>query len=113
MVTNNELLLSKLEGTRQDLLDLGLRNSLLNFRENGSRAIKVVDEIPREVFRILVREKKAMAFLGDSDLDRKVAKSDPDQLALFDLPLPAKPLTSIKFQNAPNSIVSNVPLEKR
>ncbi|HLK65432.1 MAG TPA: DUF3320 domain-containing protein [Bryobacteraceae bacterium] len=58
-----------LEIARRDLLDLGLRNTLLNYRPLRSRGIEVVDEIPREVFRILVAEEKAMTFLPGAIAD--------------------------------------------
>ena len=52
----------KLDKSRRDVLDLSLRNPLLNFRELKSSGVKVIDEIPREVFRIMVREGKVMYF---------------------------------------------------
>ena len=54
---------SKLETARQDLLDLTLRNTLLNHRPLRAKGIEVIDEIPREVFRILIEEEKTMSFL--------------------------------------------------
>jgi very-short-patch-repair endonuclease len=61
---------AKLEASRKDLLDLGLRNSLLNYRLLRARGVEVVDELSTEIFRILARQGRAMAFLpvGD-DLD--------------------------------------------
>src|SRR5919205_2394163 len=53
-----------LEASRKELLDLGLRNPLLNYRPYKARGIEVVDELPAEVFRILVRERKTMKFLA-------------------------------------------------
>ena len=52
----------KLDISRKELLDLGLRNSLLNFRPNA-RSLEVVDELHAEVYRTLVNESKAMSFL--------------------------------------------------
>ena len=40
-----------LEASRKELLDLGLRNPLLNYRPYKARGIEVVDELPAEVFR--------------------------------------------------------------
>jgi len=45
------------------LLDLTMRNGLLNFRPTKRRAIRVVDEIPREIYNILVLDEKQMEFL--------------------------------------------------
>jgi very-short-patch-repair endonuclease/DNA polymerase III delta prime subunit len=53
---------AKLEASRRELLDLGLRNSLLNYRPSRARGVEIVDELTPEVFRILVREGKAMRF---------------------------------------------------
>jgi len=58
---------AQLEQARRSLLDLTLRNRLLNFREGASSTIKVVDEFPDEVFRILVSEGKQMSFLPTLD----------------------------------------------
>src|ERR1700730_688021 len=55
---------SRLEGDRTDLLDLPLRNPLLNFRPR-SRGLEFVGESPVEVFRLLVRERRKMSFLHD------------------------------------------------
>jgi hypothetical protein len=41
---------------------LGLRNPLLNYRPSKARGVEVVDELPAEVFRLLVGERKAMTF---------------------------------------------------
>jgi len=53
---------STIEISRKELLDLGLRNPLLNYRSSRARGIEVVDELPVEVFRSLVRERKSMSF---------------------------------------------------
>src|SRR4051812_12849826 len=52
----------KLDTARRELLDLGLRNALLNYRPLKSRGVEVLDELPFEVFRLLVRESRTMTF---------------------------------------------------
>ncbi len=52
----------QLEIARGKLLDLSLRNRLLNFRPTRRRSIKVVDEVPAEVYDILVLNEKSMHF---------------------------------------------------
>ena len=52
-----------LDVARRDLLDLGLRNPLLNHRTLKARGAEVVSEDPAEIFRILVRDGKRMTFL--------------------------------------------------
>jgi hypothetical protein len=63
---SNATLIGSLEIARRDLLDLGLRNTLLNYRLLRGKGVEVVDEKPREIFRLLVREEKMLTFLpGD------------------------------------------------
>ncbi len=62
-VANSQTRISSIiETSREELLDLGLRNPLLNYRPSRARGVEVVDELPAEVFRLLVRERKAMSF---------------------------------------------------
>jgi hypothetical protein len=51
-----------IETSREELLDLGLRNPLLNYRPSCARGVEVVDELPAEVFRILIREGRPKSF---------------------------------------------------
>ena len=53
---------TQLNQARAELLDLTLRNALLNFRPSKTRGLTIVDEIPREVFRLLVSDGRAMSF---------------------------------------------------
>ena len=52
----------QLQTARERLLDLTLRNRLLNFRPSKRRTIQVVDEIPKEIFNILVLKERVMQF---------------------------------------------------
>ena len=54
---------NEIEKSRRDVLDLTLRNPLLNFRPTKRRGIEVVEERSRELFRILVRGERVMYFL--------------------------------------------------
>ena len=54
---------NEIEKSRRDILDLSLRNPLLNFRPSKRRGLEVVDERSRELFRILVRGARVMYFL--------------------------------------------------
>jgi very-short-patch-repair endonuclease len=51
---------------RQKLLDLTLRNRLLNYRPSKVRSITVVDESPAEVFDALVLKEKTLTFLANA-----------------------------------------------
>ena len=53
---------STIEVSRKELLDLGLRTPLLNYRPSRARGVEMVKELPEEVFRILVRQRKSMSF---------------------------------------------------
>jgi len=57
----------QLEQARKSLLDMTLRNKLLSFKEYKRSTAKVVDEIPAEVYNILVFNQTSMNFLpGDA-----------------------------------------------
>jgi hypothetical protein len=62
MANSQSKISSAIETSREELLDLGLRNPLLNYRSSRARGVEVVDELPAEVFRILVREGRPMSF---------------------------------------------------
>jgi very-short-patch-repair endonuclease len=53
-----------MEDVRSRLLDLTRSNRLLNHKAEGARNIRIVDEIPAEVYRLLVEEKRTMQFLS-------------------------------------------------
>jgi very-short-patch-repair endonuclease len=64
MANSQTRIASVIETSREELLDLGLRNPLLNYRPSRARGVEVVDELPVEVFRILVREGRPMSFVA-------------------------------------------------
>ncbi|MCY4355460.1 MAG: DUF3320 domain-containing protein [Truepera sp.] len=77
-------IIGKIEASRTELLDLSLRNPLLNYRTLKSRGVEVVDEIPSAVFGILVNKARPMSFLPHRDDDKQVSLdlttiSDEDQ----------------------------------
>ena len=55
----------RLEEQRQKLLDLTRRNRLLNFRPTRRTTVRVVDELPSELFRQLALAGKTFGFLPD------------------------------------------------
>ena len=67
-------LVLQIEAARKSLLDLTMRNRLLNFRPNKKRSIHVVDELPNEIYEILVVNEKAMEF----------KQKDEPEVELFD-----------------------------
>ena len=87
---------SKLEAARRELLDLSLRNPLLHYRPLKSRGVEVVNELPAEIYRILVKEGKAMSFLP---IDSKTALSLIEQPATPNTPfVPTPAQTDNKLQ---------------
>ena len=68
MVSIDDVIVSKLESARKELLDLGLRNPLLNYRLLKARGIEIVDELPGDVYRILVEQGRKMSFLPASSV---------------------------------------------
>jgi hypothetical protein len=57
---------ARLEAARNDLLDLSLRNQLLNHRPGKARGVAVRDELPAELYRLLWDEEAGCTFLPGS-----------------------------------------------
>ena len=53
---------ARIESSRKELLDLSLRNALLNYRPLSARGVEVVGENASQVFNTLVNEKRSMSF---------------------------------------------------
>jgi very-short-patch-repair endonuclease/DNA polymerase III delta prime subunit len=92
----SETLLNKLEASRKELLDLGLRNPLLNYKLPASRGLHIVQEQATAVYDILVKQGKAMTFLSKpvpvvakEAKDKAVAIAEAENIAL---PQPATEL---------------------
>ena len=52
----------KIGALRKNLLDLTMRNKLLNFKPQA-KSIRVVDEIPTEIYQLMVLEDKKLRFM--------------------------------------------------
>ncbi len=61
--TGNDILFNKITKWKEKLIDLTKRNRLLNFKCSKNASIKIIDEIPIEIFKILVTHQKSMNFL--------------------------------------------------
>lgn len=57
----------KIELARRELLDLSLRNPLLNYRTLKKKGLDISDEKSLEIFRLLVEEGKSMSFLSEEN----------------------------------------------
>ncbi len=82
----------QLEIARGKLLDLSLRNRLLNFRPTRRRSIRVIDEVPAEVYDILVLAEKSMHFRpGEQGADVQSGDRTPPSEAGRDGPAAPEP----------------------
>lgn len=75
----------RLAAARQELLDLGLRNPLLNFCPRQSRGLTIVDERPAQLFAYLVQQGQTMGFLP-------LAEEEPYSTPADWLPQPDDPI---------------------
>lgn len=87
----HNIISSKLEASRKELLDLGMRNPLLNYRLSPGKGVKVVREQSRYIYDILVVQGKSMSFVANPS--RKDVRSEND---VVELP----PLTDDGLQQA-------------
>jgi hypothetical protein len=65
---------TQLEAARAELLDLTLRNPLLNYRQLQARGLEFRHDDPRVLFEHLVSEEKGVGFLA------KQEEADPNVL---------------------------------
>src|ERR1700760_1632348 len=76
-----------LNAVRKELLDLGLRNPLLNYRLLKSRGLEVVGERPADIYRILVADGRIFSFLPDerspAEAPPQVSESEEDDAGVF------------------------------
>ena len=102
---SEESILSKIESSRRELLDLSLRNPLLNYRLLRAKGVEIVGESSTQVFDVLVVQGKAMSFLAD---DTKT-----DALSLWDeeIVLPTPPVN--QSDNRLQTVESPSNLDKR
>ena len=73
-------IIAKIEDSRKELLDLGLRNPLISYRTLRAKGVEVTDANPVTVFDVLVRGGRTMSFLPRPDEDEpdRPAQSRPD-----------------------------------
>lgn len=73
---------SALEKARQDLIDLGFRNPLINYRGSRNKGLEIIDERAQEVYKILVVNGKAMDFSHNpAKDDQKMELSFGDEIS--------------------------------
>ncbi|MCW3120902.1 MAG: helicase [Flavipsychrobacter sp.] len=69
---------ARLEASRKELLDLGLRNPLLNYKIPKPRGLHIVQEQSVAIFDILVKHGKAMTFLARPGMDENAVTTLPE-----------------------------------
>ncbi|WP_319379361.1 DUF3320 domain-containing protein [uncultured Methanocorpusculum sp.] len=72
----------ELEELRSRLLDLTVRNNLLNYKPSPGRSIEVIDCDPAEIYRLLVLEEKGMRFYPAS----KASRSESEDKRIWKYP---------------------------
>ncbi|HEY1922789.1 MAG TPA: DUF4011 domain-containing protein, partial [Tepidisphaeraceae bacterium] len=70
---------AKLNEVRRRLLDLTRNNRLLNHRSRGQRTLQIIDELPAEVYRILVEESHVMQFLSREEAPEEMRDALPTE----------------------------------
>jgi hypothetical protein len=85
-----EYILPKLEASRKELLDLGMRNILINYNIPKARGLHIIQEKSANIYNILVQQGKPMTFLGKPVKEGEV---EPDELP---------PLTELELADAYN-----------
>ena len=79
MSIDNTGITQELHAAREKLLDLTLRNKLLNYRTSKLRTIQIIDEIPKEIFDILVLNEQGMHFKhSDKTVNEESVKISDD-----------------------------------
>lgn len=73
----------KIDQSRRELLDLSLRNPLLNFRTLKKKGLDITDEKSCEIYRLLVEEGKTMAFLSEESQVPIPESETPEHLELL------------------------------
>lgn len=81
----------KLEAARRSLLDLTMRNRLLNYRPTRARSLRILGVDPRAAFDVLVNQEKAIGVTGGLD----------SETFFSDRPTDAEPLGSLAAADVP------------
>ena len=92
-------LAARLDASRQELLDLGMRNPLLNFRLSKAQGVSIVREEAAPVFDVLVRQGKTMYFQAAPEEPKRAAPARKEQPTAASDDLPA--LTDYLVENPP------------
>ena len=102
-------LIRRIQSTRRELLDLSARNRLISTPRGSSqgRKVEIVDERSEEIFRLLVRERKAMSFLAGVDDPEKGTVADTEASLL------AQPEDEVAVDGTPDPRYVDLRLQTR
>lgn len=74
----------ELEISRKRLLDLTMRNRLLNHKPSKSKTLRIIDEIPAEIYDLLVINERQMEFKPRPSANDKIAAEDSEEYSTDD-----------------------------
>ena len=69
---------ARLDVARRELLDLSLNNRLLNYRLLRTQGVEATDELPADVYRMLVAEGRRMSFLPTAEDEESPLLGQPE-----------------------------------
>ena len=98
--------------SRQRLLDVTLNNRLLNYLPSRRRTIRVVDEIPKEIFDLLVLHPKTMQFKPSEISEEEIRLLFEEEDINEDLPLPNLLDTEPLKHHTDRLLQTNLPKEE-
>ena len=70
--------LSALENLRTRLLDLSVRNRLLSYRHGRTGNLRIVDELPDQLYELLLSEERALGSADAGTLREQLSQCDQD-----------------------------------
>jgi len=76
--SHSSVIQAKLESARRNLLDLGMRNPLLNYRLLRSRGVELQGNVPQDIVTKLVEEDRAAVLVPESDTGDSVEERRRD-----------------------------------
>jgi very-short-patch-repair endonuclease/DNA polymerase III delta prime subunit len=68
--TNVTSIKTSIEKARQDLIDLGLRNPMLNYRTRKTSGLEIVDSDVSAIYDVLVKQNKKMSIHANEERDK-------------------------------------------
>ncbi|HWR25168.1 MAG TPA: DUF4011 domain-containing protein, partial [Methanosarcina sp.] len=74
-------IVKELEALRQNLLDLSLRNNLLNYRPSQKRTITIEGRTPEEVYKLFVLQEKSIRFRAKTGSKKSRKATDEEKEA--------------------------------